>query len=79
MICECSKCGVFSNADAVPGSYGLWQCERCARPAKADVPDWDGKEFRKLAGHKPTKDGDWAGSKMGKRLKKRSGFGALNG
>ncbi len=78
MILECSRCGGFSNADAVPGKYGLWQCDRCARPSKCKVPDWDAKEFRKLAGHKPDNHGGWAGPQVGRKVKKSRGFGRLS-
>lgn len=79
MILECSRCGRLSEADAQPGAYGLWQCETCARPSKGKVPDWDGKEFRHLTGHRPTKGGAWSGPKAGRKIKKSRGFGALGG
>lgn len=79
VILECSRCGMLSGADVQPGAYGLWQCAKCDKRKGGRVPDWDGKEFRQMTGHKPTKSGDWVGSKMGRKVKKSRGFGALGG
>lgn len=49
MIYMC-PCGAFSEDGAVPNAYAIWQCERCrSGPAKAEIPDWDAEDARKLA------------------------------